>query len=87
MKLLYIEWVDAIANPNWFDKQMAEEWAESSEWLIKQCGWLVKETKSYICIAGAHKQEDTNTVEQFNLLQKIPKAWIYKQTDITKAVK
>lgn len=26
MKLIYLEWCDAVANPNWFEKDMAEHW-------------------------------------------------------------
>lgn len=81
-KLIYIEWLDAIANPNWFDADMAEQWIKDSKMVIKQAGWLIKETKQYICIAGAYKKEDENTSEQYNLLQKIPKPWIIKRKEI-----
>lgn len=82
MKLIYIEWMDAVANPNWFEKDMAEHWMDESKMIIKQAGWLIKETKEYICLAGAYKVEDENTSEQYNLLQKIPKPWIIKRKEI-----
>ena len=43
MKLIYIEWCDAITNPNWMDKDQAESWAEKSEWIIREAGGLIKE--------------------------------------------
>ena len=79
MKLIYIEWSDALANANWFTKSQAEEWANESDWIIRQVGWVVKETTKYIVIASSWKPEDSWTEEQLHLMQKIPKTWIKKR--------
>jgi len=82
-KLIYIEWCDAVANANWFTKDSAELWAkEGSDWVIKESGYVVDETKEYICLASRYKSEDSNTEEQFGGLQKIPKTWIKKRKTI-----
>lgn len=52
-KLIYIEWYDAMVNlSSWITQEEAIEWAENGEGLVKQVGWVIKETKSYILIAS-----------------------------------
>ena len=82
-KLLYIEWEDAVYNAEWFTVGAAEEWHDTTEYLIKECGWLVKENKSGITIAGRYKPEDNNTDAQYGGLQYIPKTWIKTRITIT----
>ena len=82
MKLIYIEWSDALANSNWFTKDEAIEWAERSSWTIKQVGWVIKETKEYIALASSWKPEDEWTEEQYHLMQKIPKTWIIRRQSL-----
>lgn len=83
LSLIYIEWCDAVHNAQWFVKDDAFIWAEEgSEWIIKECGYLLKETKEYICLANRYKPADNNTDEQFGGLQKIPKTWIKKRIKI-----
>ena len=82
MKLIYIEWQDAVANANWFNIEEAKSWHDMSQYTIKECGWLVKEDKRGITLAGRYKPEDTNTTEQFGNLQWIPKTWIIKRKTI-----
>lgn len=88
MKLVYIEWCDAVASGlDWSTIDIAEEWADKTEWVVKECGWIVKETKEYIAIASAWKTEDEYTEEQFKHLMKIPKTWILKRIDLSKYVR
>jgi hypothetical protein len=82
MKLIYLEWQDAIHNANWFEKDLAEEWHNATQFLIKECGWLVKEDKKGITLACRYKVEDNHTVEQFGGLQYIPKTWVKKRKEI-----
>lgn len=82
MKLIYIEWVDAISNADWFLEEEAKEWHEKSDWIVRQCGWLVKEDKLGITIAGRYKKADEYTDFQLGGLQFIPKGWIKKREDI-----
>lgn len=74
-KLVYIEWCDAIANTGWYSKEMALDWARESLWLIRQCGWILEETKEYILL-GSRNQ---TALEEWGNLQKIPKTWIKKR--------
>lgn len=84
MKLIYIEWADAINNhaSNWNTKEDVTLWAKESDWYIRECGWLIEETKEHIVLAGSWKPEDEYTEEQFSLLKKIPKTWIRKRKEI-----
>ena len=80
MKLIYLEWADAISSgATWHTKSELNEWIEGSEWIIKQVGWLLKETDRYILIAAQLKPDDRFTQEQYGHLQKIPKTWIRKR--------
>lgn len=82
MKLAYIEWVDAMYNAEWFTVEMAEHWHSTSDWYVKECGWLVKEDKEGITIAGRYKEADKDLAPQVGGLQFIPKPWIRKRVDL-----
>lgn len=64
-KLMYVEWVDAVADVGWDDDP--EKVGIS---LIKSVGWLVKENKNEIVLAADYSDGDTNR------RMAIPKAWI-----------
>jgi hypothetical protein len=63
-KLVYIEWVDAVADAGWDSAKPPE---------LHPCrtiGFVVSETKEAICIAS------TLSLEQSNARMHIPKKWI-----------
>jgi hypothetical protein len=63
-QLVYIEWVDAVADVEWEDNVKAE---------IHPCqsvGWVISETEDAVCIAN------TVSMEMSNARMHIPKAWI-----------
>lgn len=82
MKLIYIEWQDAVHNAEWFPKHLAEAWHDQTQYTIKECGWLVKEDERGITLACRLKPEDDNTEQQYGGLQWIPKPWIIKRKAI-----
>lgn len=75
---IYLEWCDAVTNPGWFTRDEAEAWSET-DWVIRECGWLIKETKEYVVFATGWKIEDENCHEKFCSMHKIPKTWIRKR--------
>lgn len=79
MKLEYIEWCDAVTNAGWHSKEEAADWGDNSDWVICEAGWIVKETKEYICFASGWKPADPFTEEQFVNLHKVPKTWIRRR--------
>ena len=79
MKLIYLEWADALTNSRWFTVNEAKQWGETSDWIVREAGWLIKETKEYIVIAEGWMPQDHWTDEQFVNLHKIPKTWIRKR--------
>lgn len=78
-RLIYIEWGDAISNTGWMDKEDAIKWGEEEHWLVKNIGWLLKETKDYILLAAKYSDGSG----EYGLLHKIPKTWIKKRKDIS----
>lgn len=73
--LVYIEWTDAVSDENaWISNRFSNEWADNKEWIIKQVGFILKETKDYLLIAYAinPQLEDTKVCGRF----KIPKSSI-----------
>lgn len=78
-KLVYIEWGDAVSKDEWFLKKDALDWAERENWIVKQCGWLVKETGKYLVLASKVMETNYDTLEQIGYLFKIPKGWIKKR--------
>jgi len=88
MRLLYIEWCDAVAGGNeWATRELVDNWGKSSDWVVRECGWLIEETKEYIVIASCWKPEDELTEEQFKHLMKIPKTWIRKRKFIDNLIR
>lgn len=77
VKPVYIEWCDAIASGlEWTDADVVKEWGEKSDWVVREMGWLIEETKEYLVIASVHKPEDEFCNEQYKHLMKIPKTWV-----------
>jgi len=87
MRLIYIEWADAIADPRWLKKEDAERWAKSSAWIVRECGFLLTETKQYIVLVSQYKEGNYWSEERYSGFKKIPKTWIKKRVDLTKHIK
>jgi hypothetical protein len=69
--IVYVEWVDAVADVEWEDNVKAEVHP------CKSIGWIVDENKDALCIAC------TVSMESSNARIHIPKAWITKRKVIT----
>ncbi len=82
-KLIYIEWADTVSSgAEWITTSELNEWIDDTEWIIKQCGFLIKETEEYILLAGHIKPEDDFTEKQYGHLIKIPKTWVRVRKEI-----
>lgn len=81
MKLVYVKWQDACSNSAWHTKSGMEEWFKKQDYIVEQVGWLAFENKRYIGIICRKTNEDTNEAE-YGMLQKIPKTWIIKKTEL-----
>lgn len=87
-KAVYIEWCDAFSNVGWMTREEIDEWAKKDKWIIREMGWLVKETKKYFVYALGWKPESgEEDCEQFVNIHKIPKTWILKRIDLTKYIR
>lgn len=83
MKLIYLEWQDAHTSHGWHKDEEIREFIEDQEFYIRECGWLVSETKKDIVIATAWRKPTPYWAEQFLNLHKIPKTWVRKRKIIT----
>jgi len=87
MKLIYIEWCDAISREEpWVDAETVIKWADNEDWLVEQVGFLIKETKEYLLIAGKKSSYDKDNPE-YGAILKIPLTWIRKRIDLTNSIK
>ena len=81
-KLLYIEWLDACANPNWFQEHQAVHWHDDySKYIVREVGWLIKEDKRGITLAMRQNEQEHDDLRWGNL-QFIPKTWIRVRKEI-----
>lgn len=86
MKIIYIEWCDAVNNlASWISLDDAVTWADSEHWLVKQSGFLVKETSEYILLASKINLYDPEQPELGGLV-KIPTPWIRKRIFLNEEV-
>jgi len=67
-KVIYVEWIDAVAEAGWSKVSDIDE-----VHLCKTLGFLVKETKLSMSVATTISDKEVNAV------QTIPKAWIKKK--------
>jgi hypothetical protein len=59
----------------------SNKWASSSIWIIKQTGWMIRETQKYFVIADKYNPQGEHE-DQYADLTKIPKTWILKKKRI-----
>jgi len=77
-KVVYIEWDDAVSAPvGWIDN--FEEWKKTSQFIIKEVGFLLEENSKEIFLASFIKDEDSNTYERQGNVRRIPKGWVKKR--------
>lgn len=81
-KLVYIEWCDAIdGGSGWHSIKESKNWAKNDEWIIKQVGWIIKETKKYILICAKYNPQEGKQ-GMVSYPTKIPTTWILKRKKI-----
>jgi len=84
MKIIYLEWIDAFANAGWFTNLRLKEEIEKRDFIIKETGIVLRETKKYLILCSGWIPEDEFREEQFCNVHKIPKTWIRKRKTLTK---
>jgi hypothetical protein len=87
-RLIYIEWCDAITNEeSWLTMDDAIVWCDNEDWVIKQTGFLIKETKEYILLSmRVNSHQHTENVERVDGIIKIPTTWIKKRIELSKFI-
>lgn len=79
--LIYLEWEDAHSRSGWHTKDEIQKYWEEERCIVKEIGWIYKETKNSLLLYGRIQEwaEDEPEDIQYGLLQKIPKSWIRKR--------
>lgn len=81
--LLYVEWLDCISpvKRGWRTEEEALIWGRTVDFMVKEVGWLIEETKDYILLAARFNitTEDKDEFISLGELCKIPKGWIKKR--------
>lgn len=81
-KLIYVEWCDAIERTHgWISKEEALDWGKEANWIVKETGFLLKETKKYILLAARVSKYSDDDI-QYSGIMKIPTTWIIKRTEL-----
>jgi len=85
-KLYYIEWIDAYSDSGsgWRTLEDIYEWLDKwDDFVVQQCGWIIKETKHYLVLASEyHPEHQDDGTDQYSLIQKIPRTWIRIKKEI-----
>lgn len=75
-KLEYIEWEDAVApQSGWKSQEACFRWAKNTVCVVKQTGWTVEDTSSYILTVSQILDWGKETPD-YSLIQRIPKSWV-----------
>lgn len=78
--LIYCEWLDACAEHSWFTDDNVDSWIERrTKDLVKEVGWLIRETDKYIVLAQRFAPENEYGMAAWGNLQLIPTTWITKR--------
>ena len=83
-KIVYIEWADAIANDSaiWRCKDDVVKWANETDCVVAEIGFVIKEDKKEIVLASRCQNMGKEYETQYGLLQKIPKTWVRKRKEV-----
>ena len=85
MEIEYIEWEDVTSSgANWYEKDEVDVWADNANraFVVKNVGFIIKETKRYILMCSHYHPETEIVPEQYGHLQKILKCLIIKRKNI-----
>lgn len=72
------EWEDAsfLTAFKWQSHKDALEWGKESNFIVRQCGYLLEKTKKYWLFATALSLQDKWSYTQFQGICKIPTTWL-----------
>lgn len=81
--LYYIEWTDShsLAESGWKTMGQLEQYTDEP-FVIRDVGFIIKETKHYICLVGGHNVDDEDVVICGHREIKIPIKCILKRVQL-----
>ena len=86
-KLIYIEWCDASQTSNdWDSLDEIIRWADEESWIVKQTGFVLKETKEYLLLTSQICNISDDADCKIGGAIKIPATWIIKRIDLTTSI-
>lgn len=80
-KLIYIEWVDTIGDPEngWKDPESTDDFFDRTDNIVKEVGFVYSEDEDYICLIGSYMPGDIPLTRSRT---KIPKKWVLKRKEL-----
>lgn len=85
MKLVYIEWADAVSPPDsWKSKDEILQWSKEDSYWVGQVGWILEENEKHIILSPQHNRNEkvdgsSQLEDHYAHVIKIPKTWIRKR--------
>jgi hypothetical protein len=89
LKLVYIEWVDTVADPEngWKDEENTHDFFDREDNLVRETGFVFKEDEEYVCLVSRHMPTDEpNSFSLTGGRTKIPKLWIKKRVELSQYI-
>lgn len=85
-KLVYIEWEDAYSVPSgWQTKKEIGGILSNESFIVKQTGFVIKETKRFIVLANQVNYLKLSD-SQYSGLHRIPKGCLRKRVNLTNII-
>jgi len=79
LKLIYIEWVDTVGDPDngWKTEDQTDEFFEREDNIVRETGFLWYEDKDYLYLVGKYMPSFNEVLSAHRT--KVPKKWILKR--------
>jgi len=81
LKLVYIEWVDTIGDPDngWKSEDDSDSFFDREDNIVRETGFVWAEDTDYICLVGKYMPSLDLVLSAHRT--KIPKRWILKRVE------
>ena len=73
--MVYVEWDDAASRGHWMGEADLADYSRGN-FLVRQCGYLLEDTRRHLLLAGSWTPEDDWHEERFGDIVRIPRTWV-----------
>jgi len=82
LEIKRIKWLDAVANNSWFYADDMVQWANRTNCVIDEIGFIVADHKDYIVFATSIKSDDGLEPVRYGGLHKIPRQMVISEESL-----